>query len=116
MKVVGTAHFRSVRTLEFSDLRAGDVVLIRTKNNLYSFCIADERTLSGALLSELNARHFPDAVLLGALSRREGRSHTSTSRLVTQSRALFAVRRGNRLITLTTSTVVSLGCVRQIEE
>jgi len=45
-----TAHVQRVGTLEFSDPRSGDKVLIRTKNSLYSFLIANARTLCGRLL------------------------------------------------------------------
>ena len=116
MKTLGSAHLRRVRTLEFSDLRAGDIVLIRTKNNLYSFSVANERTLCGRLLSGLNKGQFPDAVLVGAVGGREGGRQMLTSRLVTQAQALFAIQRGNAVIRLTTSTVVSLCCVRPMEE
>jgi hypothetical protein len=107
---------RIVRTIEFGDLRAGDIILIRTRNNLYSFFVANERTLFGRLSSELNNREFPEAVLVGSVTRREGRSRTLTSRLVTESPAMFAIRRGHEVIALTTSTVISLYCIRTIEE
>ena len=107
-----TVRLQSIRTLEFNDLRAGDIILIRTRNNLYTFQIGNERTLCGRLLGEVNKTHFPEAVLIGAVIGRRGRPHTLTSRLVTESRALFAVHQGNEVIRLTTSTVVSLGCVR----
>ena len=107
-----TVRLHRIRTLEFSDLRAGDIVLIRTRNNFYTFLIANERTLCGRLLGEVNNSHFPEAVLLGAVIGRRGRPHTMTSRLVTESRAAFAIHQGNEVIGLTTSTVVSLCCVR----
>jgi hypothetical protein len=120
MKVPGLTNPESgtapiVRALEFGDLRAGDVVLIRTKNNLYSFFVANERTLFGRLSGELNNREFPEAVLVGSVTRREGRSRTLTSRLVIDLPALFAIRSGHEVIGLTTSTVVGLYCIRTIE-
>ena len=110
-----TMCLQRIRTLEFSDLRAGDIVVIRTRNNLYTFQIANERTLRGRLLGEVNKSHFPEAVLIGAVIGRRGRPHTLTSRLVTESRALFAVHQGNDVVGLTTSTVVGLYCVRPVD-
>ena len=116
MKRLVTANWESLKALEFRDLRARDIVLIRTRNNLYSFLIGNERTLSGRLVSEVRESRVRDAILVGAVIMREGKCHTLTSRLVTKSRALFAIQRGNRIIRLTTSTVVSLCCIRPIEE
>lgn len=111
-----TAHVQRVGTLEFSDLRAGDIILIRTKNSLYSFLIANARTLCGRLLGDVNDDQSREAVLVGGVIRRAGRSHTLTSRLVTESRALFALQSGSEVMGLTTSPVVSLCYVRLIED
>ena len=116
MKRLVTANWESVNALEFRDLRAGDIVLIRTRNNLYSFLVGNQRTLSGRLVSEVSESRVRDATLVGAVIMRAGKGHTLTSRLVTKSKALFAVQRGNQIIRLTTSTVVSLCCIRPIEE
>ena len=90
MNTLGTAHLRRVRTLEFSDLRAGDVILIRTRNNLYSFSVANERTLCGRLLSEVNKSQFRDAVLVGAFAKVLYRLVRRSGRIIL--RLLIAVR------------------------
>jgi hypothetical protein len=102
-----------VVAIDFKDLRAKDIVLIRTQNTCYSFVITSEIGMHGRLSSDSQNEFFPEAVLFGSLVKEE-EEQRFISRLEPQSHAMFLVQQGNQLVKVITSLITGLCCVRPI--
>lgn len=113
-KLGGYAH--RVVTLDCSNLRVNDLIIIRTQNNLYRFLITDPQALRGRLIGEWRKAHFPEAVLIGARIYIGGHKFTLNARLQTSAQALFYVQQGKEKLQLTTSAILALGWFINREE
>lgn len=107
-------HSQRVVAINFKHLRMNDIILISTQNTCYSFVITSERGMRGRLSGDSPNDFFPEAVLIGSMVKDGERVHLLMSRLEAQSRGLFFVRQGDRLLEVLTSPITSLCCVRPI--
>jgi hypothetical protein len=98
-----------VMTLDCSNLRNNDLIVIRTQNNLYKFLVTDAQELRGRLIGEWRKASFPDVTLIGALISVGEQLHTLHGKLQTAAQALFLVQHGRELLQLTTSPIIALG-------
>ena len=105
-----------LEALDVSDLRAYDLVVIRTRNSLYRFVVTSDRDRRGRLSGDFHRRLYPEAVFVGTLVRLGERLHTFSTHLRTQAHALFHLHEGGEVLQLVTSAIVSLCCFRHSDE
>jgi len=88
--------------------------LIETRNSTYSFSIVDPKSRTGVLSGGALSDQAEDATLIGVRFE-SGEPDSDTSRLATDSRALFYLHVGGCFRTLTTSVITSLTHIRGAE-
>lgn len=100
-------------TLELSEVRADDLLLIYTRNSFYSFRVTDADAMRGQLAGGAQLGSGADAILLGVISRPHGSRHLNErARLKTNSRARFLVAVGGEAREMLTSAITRLVCLR----
>lgn len=104
-------NVKRVEEIPFNDLRASDSLLIETRNSTYSFSIVDPKSRLGVLSGGALSEQAEDATLIG-VKLESGVSDSDTSRLTTDSRALFYLHVGGCFRSLTTSVITSLVHIR----
>lgn len=101
-------------TIEFSDVRPNDFIVICTRNCTYGFQVTDPVEMHGSLMDSA-ARHNGDEAVLAGMIFRHGRELcTDGARLQTQSRALFVLPNGGAAQKLLTSAIIKLVCIRSV--
>lgn len=106
---------KRVEEIPFNDLRAKDSLLIETRNSTYSFSILDPRSRTGLLSGGALSERAEHATLIG-VKLESGSADSDTSRLTTDSRALFYLHVGGCFRSLTTSVITSLVHIRGAEK
>ncbi len=104
-------NVKRVEEIPFNDLRASDSLLIETRNSTYSFSIVDPKSRTGVLSGGALSDQAEDATLIG-IRVEGGEADNDTSRLTTDSRALFYLHVGGCFRSLTTSVITSLIHIR----
>jgi hypothetical protein len=104
-----TASSQRMMTLDCVNLRNHDLIVIRTKNNLYKFLVTDAKELRGRLISEWRKVSYPEVTLVGALICKGEQRYTLNGKLQTAAQALFLVQHGKEVLQLTTSPIIALG-------
>ena len=102
-------HSQNVMTLDCSNLRNNDLIIIRTQNDLYKFLITDAKAIRGRLVGEWRKTNFPEAVLIGALISDGGQIQRLNCKLQTAAHAQFVIEQGKEKMQFTTSPVIALG-------
>ncbi|MEW6207692.1 MAG: zinc ribbon domain-containing protein [Acidobacteriota bacterium] len=105
---------KRVQEIPFNDLRAKDSLLIETRNSTYSFSIVDPKSRTGLLSGGALSDQTEHATLIG-VKLESGGADSDTSRLTTDSRALFYLHVGGCFRSLTTSVITSLTHIRGAE-
>ncbi len=92
--------------VDLSALAVNDILLINTRNSLYSFRIINAKVLLGELSKTMNGETL-EAVLVGTLVKGQPVT-TLRSTLQFQAQAIFLVLQDNRFNELITSPIVGL--------
>jgi hypothetical protein len=106
---------KRVQEIPFNDLEAKDSLLIETRNSTYSFSILDPKSRTGLLSGGALSERAERATLIG-VKLESGEADSDTSRLTTDSRALFYLHAGGCFRSLTTSVITSLIHIRSAEK
>ena len=102
----------STQEIDFNKVNASDRILIQTQNSEYRFSVVDPQSRSGKLSGGSFGNQLQDATLVGVLVGSYESPRSDTSRLKTNSCALFYISVGAGLKRLTTSVITDLILIR----